>query len=354
MKRGLLRWFFLGVQFVLLAVSIPKVAMLFHAYDSDVLGPLIGGIDIRSWCVGIVIDLTATVVTWAALQKYEATNKRLSLIAPGVIIAICSGLSVIANYEAAAAVHPERYAHVSLFEYPALLINPLLISAPPVIVLLLIIVVPAVLARPRLKTAEEIEAATAEEEALIVAKARVRKATALANADVRSARLSGWKDTVGAMVERGGPATTVLPELPEAYAAEPVERALPAPTTRMTKAMWSAMSLKERVLQSGIISPQEVAEALGISLTRARELTREVRTPEGEQRAVPGRTGVPYQTLIDALYMRRSKDSFAQAQKLESALGLRKKTRQLHAVGDAGDNPTVPLIDVEESEEVAD
>ncbi len=33
MKRGFLRWFYIGVQFVMLAVSIPKVATLFHAYD---------------------------------------------------------------------------------------------------------------------------------------------------------------------------------------------------------------------------------------------------------------------------------------------------------------------------------
>jgi len=343
-----LRWFFLAVQFVMLAVSIPKVAMLFHAYDADTLGPLIGGVDIRSWLVGIAVDLTATVTTWAALQKYEATGKRLSLFAPGFIIAVCSSLSVVANYEAAATLHPAQYAGVSIFTQPALLINPLLISAPPVIVLMLIIIVPSVLARPRLKSAAEIAAEVEEQEALIAAGARIREAKARANAKVRGAQLSGWKDTVGTMVERGGMTQGAQPNESELHSPAANERALPAPATRMTKAMWSALSLRERVLQSGIISPQEVVEALGISLTRARELCKEVRTPEGEQRTVPGRSGVPYQALVDALYERRHKDSFAQAQKLERALGL-KKTRALHVVSDAGDNPTVPLIDEEET-----
>jgi hypothetical protein len=41
---------------------------------------------------------------------------------------------------------------------------------------------------------------------------------------------------------------------------------------------------------------------------------------------------VPYQALIEAPYEKRSKDSFAQAQKLESALGLRRRSRQLEVV----------------------
>jgi hypothetical protein len=190
MKR-VLRWFYLVVQFVMLAVSIPKVAMLFHAYDPQPMGPLIGGIDARNWLVGIAIDLTATFTTWAAMAKYEATGKRLALLAPALIIALCTGLSVIANYEEAATLAPQQYANVSILTQPALLINPILISMPPVLVLLLILLVPSVLAQPRIKTASEIALETDQEEALIFAKARLKEATARANAQVRTAQVTG-------------------------------------------------------------------------------------------------------------------------------------------------------------------
>src|SRR5258706_12320078 len=167
-----LKWFFVAVQFIMLAVSIPKVALLFHAYDTETMGPLVGAVDLRNCLVGFAIDLTVMVTTWAALQKYEATGKRLSLLAPGFIIAVCSSLSVVANYEAAATLKPEQYAAVSIFTTPALLINPLLISAPPIIVLMLILIVPAVLARPRMKSATEVE----QELARIDYEARLREA----------------------------------------------------------------------------------------------------------------------------------------------------------------------------------
>lgn len=92
------------------------------------------------------------------------------------------------------------------------------------------------------------------------------------------------------------------------------------------------MSLKDRVIKSGVISAQEVAEVLAISPTRARELAKEARIFTSEHPTVAGRSGVAYQALIDALYERRTNESFAQAQKLEKALGLRKRTRQLHVV----------------------
>src|SRR5260221_8163052 len=346
-----LRWFFVAVQFIMLAVSIPKVALLFHAYDTETMGPLVGGVDLRSWLVGFAIDLTAMVTTWAALQKYEATGKRLSLLAPGFIIAVCSSLSVVANYEAAATVHPAQYAHVSILEYPALLINPLLISSPPVIVLLLIIVVPAVLARPRIKSVAEVE----QELARIDYEARLREAQVHANAKVRGAQLSGLKDTVNVVTGR---TEVSLPSVESAHVDElearieqPTEHALASPSANVSRAMWNALPLRERVLKSGLITAQEVAEVLGVSVPHARKLTAEGRASSEDKGAVPGRTGAPYQALIDALYARKAKDSFAQAQRLESALGLRKKTRQLHAVGDAGDNPTVPLVDEEESGE---
>jgi len=333
MNRNFLRWFFLGVQFVMLAVSIPKVAMLFHAYNTEQLGSLIGGIDIQSWCVGLAIDLTATVTTWAALQKYEATGKRTSLLAPGFIIAVCSSLSVVANYEAAATLHPAQYNDVSIFTQPALYINPLLISAPPVIVLLLIVIVPSVLAQPRLKTAAEIAAETDQEEALILAGARLKEARANANARVRTAQVTGLADTVGAVAKRAGLTKTAQPSSDEPRGVDDENRAPDAPdTAHYTRAMWNALPLKERVLKSEIISAQEVAEALGISPTRARELMKGVRTPDSDGRAVKNRTGVLYVALIESLYERRTTEGTAQAKKLEAALGLRKRARSLTVV----------------------
>jgi|GEM_PF-5929203 len=342
MNRNFLRWFFLGVQFVMLAVSIPKVAMLFHAYNTEQLGALIGGIDIQSWCVGLAIDLTATVTTWAALQKYEATGKRLSLLAPGFIIAVCSSLSVVANYEAAATLHPAQYTEVSIFTQPALYVNPLLISAPPVIVLLLILIVPSVLAQPRIKTAHEIAAETDQEEALIVAQARLREVRARTNAQVRSAQVGGLADTFGVVAKRAGLTKGAHPDDQEPRGSNDEDRALAdtdgalpeTQTARFSRAMWNAMNLRERVVKSGIISAQEVAEVLGVSMTRARELVKGVRTTEGEQRAVKGRTGVPHAALVDTLYHRRTPDSFAQARKLETALGMRKRARSLTVVTD--------------------
>jgi len=343
MKRGFLHWFYLAVQFVMLAVSIPKVATLFHAYDLQPLGPLVGGVDLRSWLVGIAIDLTATFTTWAAMAKYDESRKRSALFAPGLIILLCTALSVIANYEDAATLMPAQYADISLFTHPALLVNPILISAPPVLVLLLILLVPSVLARPRIKSAVEIEAEANEQEALIAASARVREARARANAQVRSAQIGGLADNFSLVTKRAKLTTGAQSTEPEVRTVAEEDRApdfsesglLPAVGTHVTKAMWNSMPLKERVVRSGVISIQEVAEVLGVSKTWARELVKGVRTPEGEQRAVPSRSGVsyvPYQALIDTLYERRTNDSFAQAQKLEKALGLRRRTRQLAVV----------------------
>lgn len=333
MKRGFLRWFYVGVQFVMLAVSIPKVAMLFHAYDAQTLGPLVAGLDMRSWLVGIAIDLTATFTTWAAMAKYDENRKRTALFAPAFIILFCTALSVIANYEDAATLSPMQYTRVMLFSNPAALINPMLISAPPVLVLLLIMLVPSVLAQPRLKSAEEIAATADEQEALIAANARIREAKARANAQVRSAQLSGLVDTMVVVIQRGVIAESAPSEEDEPRTIEPTDSTpLPATSAQLTRAMWKSMPLRERVTKSGVISPQEVAEVLGVSLTRARELIKEVRTGEGDDRTVYGRSGVSYSALIDALYVRRTNESFAQAQKLEKALGLRKRTRQLHVV----------------------
>ncbi len=115
----------------------------------------------------------------------------------------------------------------------------------------------------------------------------------------------------------------------------------------MTKKLWDAMSLKERVLESGLISSADAAEVLKISAAHARRLIKDVRDSVGEDARIPGRTGVPYQALIDALYARKAKDSFAQAQRLESALGLRKKTRTLHVVPDSSEPLLIPLAELE-------
>jgi hypothetical protein len=220
MNRNFLRWFYVAVQFVMLAVSIPKVAMLFHAYDVETMGPLIGGVDLRSWLVGVAIDLTATFTSWAAMHKFAESRKRSTLIAPAFIILACTGLSVIANYEDAATLQPEQYAHVSLFMQPALLINPILISAPPVLMFLLILLVPSVLAQPRIKSAKE-----------IAAEANAKAAQARANAKVRTAQVDGLADTVGTLVKR---AKTRQPT------AVPAERA-PAVTKPRPKAKSPAL-----------------------------------------------------------------------------------------------------------------
>jgi hypothetical protein len=343
MNRSFLRYFFLAVQFVMLAVSIPKVAMLFHAYNSEQLGMLIGGIDIQSWCVGLAIDLTATVTTWAALQKYEATGKRLSLLAPGFIIAVCSSLSVIANYEAAATLHPAQYTDVSIFTQPALYINPLLISAPPVIVLLLILIVPSVLAQPRLKTAHEIAAETDQEEALIVAQARLREVRARTNAQVRSAQVGGLADTFGVVAKHAGLTRGAQSEDGEPRGQDEANRAAQVQdTAHYTRAMWNALPLKDRVLKSEIISAQEASEVLGVKPTRARELMKGVRTADTEGRAVKNRTGVLYMALVESLYDRRTPEGAAQARKLETALGLRRRARSLQVVTDdaSAEEPT--------------
>jgi hypothetical protein len=339
-SRGFLRWFYVSVQFVMLAVSIPKVATLFHAYDQQSFGLAWGGIDIRSWMVGIVIDLCSAVTTMAALAKYEESRRRLELLAPAVIIAVCTGLSVVANYEDAATLQPEQYANISLFTHPALLINPILISAPPILVLLLILLVPSIMARSRIKTAAEIEAEANEQVALIAAKGRVSIAKAERSAQVLSARIQGFQANVNAAVgkveERALAKNAEKPRtLPEAAESD-------VPTVPTTRAVWNTLSLKERVIRSGLISPQEIAEVLGISLTHARNLTREVKA---EAPSVPGRTGVPYQTLIDALYDKRTRESFAQAHKLESVLGGKKRLQVLANPED------LPETETEEAQE---
>ena len=165
-----------------------------------------------------------------------------------------------------------------------------------------------------------------------------------ANAQIRNAQVGGFADTLGVVAKRAGIGTSVQPVVIEERTPTDYDRAPEAPesalvpvtTAQTTRAMWNTMNLKDRVVKSGIISAQEVAEVLGVSLTRARELVKGVNTSDSEQRAVQGRSGVSYQALIDTLYERRTKDSFAQAQKLVTALGLRRRSRQLQAVPDDG------------------
>ncbi len=359
MKRGFLRWFYLAVQFVMLAVSIPKVAVLFHAYDLQTMGPLIGDIDLRSWLVGVAVDLTATVTTSAAMAKFDETRKRSALIAPAVIILFCSGLSILANYEDAALIAPQQYASIQLFTEPALFINPILISAPPVLVLLLILLVPSVLAQRRPRSSAEIMAEAEEQQAIIEADARVKEVKARTNAHVRGVRLGGVVDNVGLLAKRAGlgksaqesdadvrtlPNSDGAPLPLEARTSDANERAFPeAPSAHVSKKMWNTMPLKDRVLTSGVISAQEVAEVLGVSVTRARELVNEVRVPDEDKRAVRGRSGVPYMALVESLYARRTNEGLAQAQKLEKALGLRRRVRALQTVPD-GDPPDADAV----------
>ncbi len=244
MNRTFLKWFYLAVQFVMLAVSIPKVATLFHAYDTETYGLVWGGLDLRSWAVGIAIDLTATFTTWAAMAKYDESRSRLGLFAPGLIILACTGLSVVANYEDAATLTPTQYAGISLFEHPALLVNPLLISAPPILVFLLIILVPSVLAQPRIKSAEEIEAETSEREAMIAAQGRLKEAKVRANAKVRNAQIQGLASNVstvtGKVIEK---ATETVERTAERIAAPEVVEAEDTSTVQYSKAMWQTLSL---------------------------------------------------------------------------------------------------------------
>jgi hypothetical protein len=333
-NRAFLRWFYVGVQFIMLAVSIPKVAMLFHAYDKETMGPLLAGVDARSWLVGIAIDLTATFTTWAAMAKYDESRKRSALFAPAVIILFCSALSVVANYEDAATQNPAQYAQISLFTHPALLINPVLISAPPVLALLLILLVPSVLAQPRIRTAAEIEAEASEAEARIAAGARVREAKVKANAQVRGTRLKGWAETVSAVTSKADAVEDVYPLYTNANDVKDsgdtyTSSATTQPSAKLTRAVWQALKLPERVTQSGVMTAQEIADVLGISVAYARNLMKEV---ESETPTVHGRRGVSYNDLIDALYNRRRKDSYGWARKLESTLGVRKRSRPIHVV----------------------
>jgi hypothetical protein len=347
MNRNFLRYFYVGVQFVMLAVSIPKVATLFHAYDTETMGPLVGGVDLRSWLVGIAIDLTATFTTWAAMAKYDESRKRSALLAPGLIILFCTALSVVANYEDAATQHPAQYANINLFTQPALLINPVLISAPPVLVLLLILLVPSVLAQPRIRSAAEIDAEADEQVARAYAEARVLEAKAHKNARVRGARIEGLAANASVVAKRMGlskdePVDEVVgaqESVDDTHVATLFDPAasgiIEAPSGRVSRAMWNSMSLRERVTKSGLITAQEIAEVLAISVAHARKLAAEVRASDEDVPAVVGRKGVPYQALIDALYTRRTSESFAQAQKLEKALGLRKRVKQGTDNGDA-------------------
>jgi hypothetical protein len=220
----------------------------------------------------------------------------------------------VANYEDAATLHPEQYANVSLFTQPALLINPVLISAPPVLVLLLILLVPSVLAQPRIRSAAEIEAEADEQVARIKAGARVR-----------NARIEGLKEnvkTVTSKAEDGQPLHIGESDVqvPGDTYTSPVPDPVPA---KMTRALWQALKLPERVERSGVITPQEISDVLGISLSHARNLIKEL-----PMKTVEGRRGVLYADLIDSLYERRSAENSARAKRLEIALGIRKRTKQ--------------------------
>jgi hypothetical protein len=148
-------------------------------------------------------------------------------------------------------------------------------------------------------------------------------------------RLKGWAETVSAVANRPDE-VLAPPPVVEADASDPLappdDEPLPTSSTastKMTRAMWQAMKLPERVQQSGIMTPQEIAEALDISVSHARNLIRGV---ESGTQKVDGRSGVSYLDLIDSLYVQRNKNSYTWARKLETTLGARKRARPMHIV----------------------
>jgi hypothetical protein len=348
MKRNWLHWFYVIAQFALMAISIPRVALLFHNYSTEDIGPLLGGIDLQSWLGGGIIDLVVAVTTTGALRKFGVTGKRSSLIPAFIVIFPCVAFSMVANFEDAALKNPQLYAHITVVTVPALVLNPLILSGLPLIVLIFVAVAPMIATKPALKSAEEIMAEANEAEAKILAQGRIREAKARVNASVRGTQLRGFVGNVSAL--RNQPEEPVsVPRLPEVRSEPRLEQdfgssgIIPLPT-KMTRTLWNAMPLKERVNQSGLITPQEIADILGISLSHARNLVKGF-----EKQTVQGRSGYPYQELIDSIYARRTKDSFDWARKLETT--LKPKRRSLQVVpGSSQDSTEESDTEIEEGE----
>ena len=308
-----LKWFYLAVQFVMLLVSVPKVASLFGAYDAQTTGLTFMGLDIRDWLVGVAIDATVAITSWAAMTRYEATRQRRDLTPSVIIVLYCVIISVIANYEDAAAMSPARYAHLTLIHWSAVGVNALLVASPPFIVVMLQCLVPSILAQPRLKTAAQIAAETEEKLALMRAEAQLKQAQAEANAVVRSAQLAGlvrtgqaFKSAVRGQVDtqpdsdslhttdrtpdddpdgpgsgpgRGGNSGRERSGSADLGAAR--VRSLAALPTYTDRSVLSHLSAAQRVRRTQSVRTGDLAEVLGVSESQALAILRGV--PEVER-----------------------------------------------------------------------
>lgn len=369
-RRGsALKTFYTIVQFIMLGVSIPKVALFFHAYDATTtFGPLLLGIDIPSWAAGIAVDLCAALTSWAALTRFEATRQRRGLLAPAVIIAACTGISLLANYEYALLHTTGEYAAIPW----AALINPIVVASPPFLVLLLIALVPSILAQPRIKSAAEIKAETDESEARIAAEAQLKAARARANVQVRSAQLGGMVDTARAVGRawKGSVNRDDDPQPPEGPPDGPghglarvagaedrdgwgadergeTRRVALLDTAERTAIRNAAVSrttaahrrggprpqpLHVRVAQSGVVTVNDLTEALWISPTQARTYLKKIVGDAREN----GRLEAPLAAVLDAF---RSSDELgmrAHRAQLEAALAptVKRGSRVRRTVGD--------------------
>lgn len=205
-----LKWCFVAAQFMLLLVTIPNVGSFFGAYDLHSAGPhlpwILSGLtagDLKHLLTGVAIDGIVVVTTMAAMNRYEASRRTWELIPHALIILVMATYSAAANYEDAAMVRPAQYEHISFWQATAWTVNPILVAALPFAVVLMNVLVPSILARPRIKTAREIEMETAEREKRIEAEARIKAAKARANAAVRGEQLRGMAATAAAAKEQG-------------------------------------------------------------------------------------------------------------------------------------------------------
>jgi hypothetical protein len=351
-RRGsALKWFYTIVQFVMLAVSIPKVALFFHAYDAtSMFGPLVMGVDVPSWAAGFAIDLCAAFTGWAALTRFEATRRRSGLVAPAIIIAACTGISLLANYEYAVLHTTGAYDAIPW----ATAVNPIVVAAPPFLVLLFIALVPSILAEPRIKTAAEIAAESAQDVALVEARARLSAAKAQANARVRAAQLGGLVNTAKATVaavrgaeETNGDAqppdgpdgsggggglshTYALGTDADTHAAALLDSGERAALRNDTGSRRSAgrgrgsarpLPLHKRVVaQGGMVRPADLAEALGIGETRTREMLKDALGVEHAGDTPTGRLEMHADDLLRVFRSRRSIAYRAHVATLEAAL----------------------------------
>lgn len=363
-----LEFFYLTVQFVMLLVSVPKVALLLHNYDAmPSFGPTPLGVGLISWFGGVAIDATAALTSWAALQKYAASRQRADLLPPSIIIGVCTLFSFIANYESAAVMHPLQYEHITLIRFSASLVNPLVVAMPPLIVLLLIAIVPSVMSTPRIKTAEEWQAEAAAEEAKQQAEARKKIARAQANAAIRSEQVKGMITTAAAAkdsaavnlfgrqqaVEQSADCSTGdhgdddpnggggLPHDRVANghdATHSAAQSFPglvrmgkAPVSQPNRAAYNRMPLHRRAAESGVLTARDLVEALGISDSQARSYLLDIPTTVrmGEHKTAMIET--PVNDVLAYFQSKGSHAGNAHYRRLSEALAPRRGGKSHHA-----------------------